>query len=292
MKDSANSLIRLNLNFSLQLKFSLFLPLLAARLVWYCVPHAADLISDISRGHTSSIPCPCKSRAGKYSVSSCDIPFARMRIYPSCPVLSCSKQSQVHARANICWEPSQVQSIHSIQSSPASWWIALSTTQIHSNCDWFLSCFFLSCHVFCHWFCFILAVVFWALVLFWSSLWILTIYRKMFIGGLNWETTDRTFQSKTSWISLDGLLISITHRITSWLLLTIWRSSRMYGHARQCNTTFSRFRFPHIPRSQDREHCYGEGALSRWKNCKLRHSLSLDISLPNAWHQANLLLCC
>lgn len=37
----------------------------------------------------------------------------------------------------------------------------------------------------------------------------------MFIGGLNWETDDRTFHSMIPWVSLDDLLIPTTHRISS-----------------------------------------------------------------------------
>lgn len=99
----------------------------------------------------------------------------------------------------------------------------------------------------------------------------------MFIGGLNWETTDRKSPQCNSPLDFPNNFLL---RISQGLLHTIWRGHRVHSHARRRDWPLTWIRFPHLQGPQDCKHCHGEGALPRWKDRKLRilHSWGF---LPN-----------
>jgi hypothetical protein len=84
----------------------------------------------------------------------------------------------------------------------------------------------------------------------------------MFIGGLNWETTEgmRHPVPSCSHVSV-GISLLIHYRLSQELLHTIWRGQRMHCHARLCDWPLTRIRFPHLQRPEMRQHRHGEGAL-------------------------------
>lgn len=95
--------------------------------------------------------------------------------------------------------------------------------------------------------------------------------RKMFIGGLNWETTDR---ESTRPSCLCGAVILLTFerpkfRVTEGILLTIWRSTRMHGDARWRQWEVAWFWLLDVQGSQNSQHSDGQRALLRWQDSKI-----------------------
>jgi hypothetical protein len=56
----------------------------------------------------------------------------------------------------------------------------------------------------------------------------------MFIGGLNWDTTDGTYYLFTGYVFV--ALNKVNLRRTQGLLFAIWQSRRVYHHARRCRS--------------------------------------------------------
>lgn len=80
----------------------------------------------------------------------------------------------------------------------------------------------------------------------------------MFIGGLNWETTDRMLHPIE--IVLRYLVecnLTVETRIAERLLLPIRGGTRMHRNARQCYWPLSRLWFLDIQGPQDCQHCDG-----------------------------------
>lgn len=88
----------------------------------------------------------------------------------------------------------------------------------------------------------------------------------MFIGGLNWETTD----GKRSPNSVPRELITdlFAPRIPQRLFLAVWRSHRVHSDARWRYWSIAWFRLPYLQGPKDSECCYGQGTLFRRENCE------------------------
>ena len=67
---------------------------------------------------------------------------------------------------------------------------------------------------------------------------------KMFIGGLNWDTTDGTGLC-TVFHSMSSTKLVCYTRITQKVLHPVWQSRRLHNHAR-LHGSFQMFRVPHI----------------------------------------------
>ncbi len=85
----------------------------------------------------------------------------------------------------------------------------------------------------------------------------------MFIGGLNWETTDRMYPSLNTIITTSPVsdLLSYT-RIAQRLLFDIRRSPRMHSHARWRQRALQGLRLSYLQRPEDRQRSNGERTLS------------------------------
>ena len=90
------------------------------------------------------------------------------------------------------------------------------------------------------------------------------VYRKMFIGGLNWETTDRTSNHISTVHCVLGNSNCCHSRISQGLLFTIRRGLGVHSYAGQRYREIERFRISYVQRSQNRQHGHGQRALPRW----------------------------
>lgn len=94
--------------------------------------------------------------------------------------------------------------------------------------------------------------------------------RKMFIGGLNWETTDRKFSHVLTCPCVflhipeayDIYWMLLFYRISKGIFLAVWRSHWVYCNAWRRVRSISRFRISHFQGCKNRQHSDGQGALS------------------------------
>lgn len=103
------------------------------------------------------------------------------------------------------------------------------------------------------------------------------IYRKMFIGGLNWETTDG--RHSTASLHSTSICTDPALRFSQRVLLTIRRSHGVHSDARWCHRPIARLRLSYIQRPQDSQRCYGQGTLPGRQDCKLSPSFFLTQTL-------------
>jgi len=67
----------------------------------------------------------------------------------------------------------------------------------------------------------------------------LSVFRKMFIGGLNWETTDgMTRAARYQWCAI--LIYRVFHRFAQRIFQSVRRGHWMYSHARRPNRAIPR----------------------------------------------------
>lgn len=90
--------------------------------------------------------------------------------------------------------------------------------------------------------------------------------RKMFIGGLNWETTDG--EQCTELMQEAEHVLILVFRFPEGVLLTVRRGYRVHGHARRRYWSVTRLWLFDIQRPEDGQCCYGQGALLGWQDRK------------------------
>ena len=113
-----------------------------------------------------------------------------------------------------------------------------------------------------------------ALLEFWSFVFREPIYssanelycRKMFIGGLNWETTDRELalicRSRDKHALGAEANPAVFSRISQGLLFTVWRSCGMHRYEGWRYRAFAWVWVSYFQRCKNGQHCHGQGALS------------------------------
>lgn len=88
---------------------------------------------------------------------------------------------------------------------------------------------------------------------------------KMFIGGLNWDTTDGT-GLRTVFHSMSSTKLACYTRIAQKILLPVWQSRRLHHHA-GLHWPLQMFCVSYFRRPGVGQCSYGARALPGWKDC-------------------------